>query len=977
MKKNKGSAFRFALAALPLAFLQACSPAATDQAATAGVVKQLGSYQSTEHGVIIQLPQQQTQLLRLEVMSDRIIRVTALPHIKLTAVANSLMVTAKPQGKFTVEQQGEQLLLKTSQLTAVVSLVDGAVHFIDKNGQVTLAEAKREFGPVTKDPVQAAADSYALQQQWNKGTDEGFFGLGQHQNGQVNYAGEHVELTTHNLVISIPLVVSTRNYGVLWDNASITQFGDAKGAQPFFDHFKLFDAKGNPGGLTAEYYDGDKLLLSRIEQGPNYQYLANNNVREFPFPKELGDLKQPRVVWKGSISTDQAGVHKFRLYNSGYAKLSIGGKLLLDRWRMNWNPWYHTTQAEFSPGVAQNIELEWDSQGGYVFLEHNKPLPKDDQYSLSFASESGKAIDYYYIAGDKADDIISGYRSLTGKAVLLPKWVYGFWQSRERYTNQQELVDVVKEYRKRKIPLDNIVLDWSYWPQDAWGSHKFDLKHFPDPKKMVDEVHALNANIMISVWPKFYASTDNYKELDAKGYMLSNNVEKEKNLDWIGPGYLNGFYDPYPKESQQIFWRQIAENLNVLGIDAWWLDASEPDMHSNLNISKRKENMTPLSIGSGTEYFNSYGLANAEGVYLGERQTDPDKRAFILTRSGFAGQQRAGAAIWSGDIVPRWSNLKEQIAAGIGVGLAGMPNWTFDIGGFTPEDKYRWKKDGSAVGHYSGLQPEDQGPWQELNLRWFQFGAFVPIFRSHGQNPYREIYNLADEGSEVYNSLVYYTKLRYQLLPYIYSEAGKMHLTDNTLMRGLVMDFPADKTAINLNDQYMFGPAFLVSPVYEYQARSRALYLPQGADWYDFYSGEKLSGGQHIQAAAPLEKMPLYVKAGSIVPTGEDIQFVNDKPDAPITLNIYTGANGHYSLYNDDGRSYDYEKGKYSTVELSYDDAKGTLTIGKRQGEFNGMQQKISMNIRWIGAADGMAKSLTGPIAQSIEYVGEELVVRK
>ena len=976
MRLHKGLALRLALMALPLTWLTACSEPATTTASEVAV-KQLGSFQPTEHGVLIQLPQQHTQLLRLEVMSERIIRVTALPHNQLSAVGKSLVVTAQPQGQFTVEQQGEQLLLKTSQLTAVASLLDGAVHFIDKQGQITLAETKREFGPVTQDPVQAAADSYALQQQWNKNTDEGFFGLGQHQNGQVNYAGEHVELTTHNLVISIPLVVSTRNYGVLWDNASITQFGDAKGAQPFFDHFQLFDASGNPGGLTAEYYDGDKLIFSRIEQGPNYQYLANNNVREFPFPKELGELKQPRVIWKGAISTTQAGMHKFRLYNSGYAKLSIGGKLLLDRWRMNWNPWYHRTQAEFSPGVAQNIELEWDSQGGYIFLEHNKPLPKEDQYSLSFASESGKAIDYYYIAGDKADDIISGYRTLTGKAVLLPKWVYGFWQSRERYTNQQQLLDVVKEYRKRKIPLDNIVLDWSYWPEDAWGSHKFDPKHFPDPKKMVDEVHALNANIMISVWPKFYASTDHYKELDAKGYMLSNNVEKEKNLDWIGQGYLNGFYDPYPEESQQIFWRQIAENLNVLGIDAWWLDASEPDMHSNLSIKKRKENMTPLSIGSGTEYFNSYGLANAEGVYVGERQTDPDKRAFILTRSGFAGQQRAGAAIWSGDTVPRWSNLKEQIAAGIGVGLAGMPNWTFDIGGFTPEDKYRWKKDGSAIGHFSGLQPEDQAPWQELNLRWFQFGAFAPIFRSHGQNPYREIYNLADEGSEVYNSLVYYTKLRYQLLPYIYSEAGKMYLNDNTLMRGLVMDFPTDKTAIHLNDQYMFGPAFLVSPVHEYQARSRAVYLPQGADWYDFYSGEKLSGGQHIQAAAPLDKMPLYVKAGSIVPTGEDIQFVNDKPDAPITLNIYTGADGHYSLYNDDGQSYDYEKGHYSTIELRYDDAKGQLTLGKRQGEYKGMQKNISFQIRWIGAADGMAKSLTGPITQTIEYVGEELVVRK
>jgi alpha-D-xyloside xylohydrolase len=976
MRTNKGFALRFALAAIPLAFLQACDSSNNNPTTSTDMVKQWASYQTTEHGVIITPVNQQTKLLRLEVMSDAIIRVTALPHNKLASVADSLIVTAQPTAKFSVEQKGEQLLIKTAEVTAVASLIDASVHFIDKDGKTTLSETLREFAPVTQDPVQAATDSYALRQQWNKGTDEGFFGLGQHQNAQVNYAGENVELTTHNLEISIPMVVSTNNYGVLWDNASITEFGDPKGSHAFYNDFELTDSEGKPGGLTAHYYDGDKLLFSRTEQGPNYQYLAKNNDREFPFPAELGEVAQPRIVWEGSISTDKSGMHKFKMYNSGYGKLSIGGKQLLDRWRMNWNPWYHNTQVEFTAGEPQSIKIEWDSQGGYMFLEHSDPLPSDEQYSLSFASESGKAIDYYYIAGDNADEIISGYRTLTGKAVLLPKWVYGFWQSRERYMNQEELVDVVKEYRKRKIPLDNIVLDWSYWPQDAWGSHKFDKKHFPDPKKMVDEVHDLHANIMISVWPKFYPTTDNYKELDAKGYMLSNNVEKEGNLDWIGPGYLNAFYDPYPEESQQIFWRQIEENLNVLGFDAWWLDASEPDMHSNLSISKRKENMTPLSIGSGTEYFNSYGLANAEGIYKGERKTDGDKRSFILTRSGFAGQQRAGAAIWSGDTVPRWSNMKEQIAAGIGVGLAGMPNWTFDIGGFTPEDKYRYTSKGT-VGHFSGLEDKDVAPWQEINLRWFQFGAFVPIFRSHGQNPYREIYNLADEGSDIYKSLVYYTKLRYQLMPYIYSEAGKMYLKDNTLMRGLVMDFPKDKTAIDINDQYMFGPAFLVSPVYEYEARTRDLYLPKGTSWYDFYNGEVFAGGQHIKAAAPLNRMPLFVRAGSIVPTGVDIQYVNEKPNSPITLNVYTGADGHYTLYNDDGNSYDYEQGQYATIDISYDDASGSLYIGERQGSYSGMPEQQQFIIRWIGSDKKLAKNMTDKSFSTFDYAGKAMVINQ
>ncbi|WP_438862911.1 TIM-barrel domain-containing protein [Neptunicella sp.] len=969
----------FALGLIPLALLQACNSGPEQSTSNITSQKQLGQFEQTDNGIIVTLAESSADKVRLQVISDKIIHVTALPGDDLSVVPDSLMVTAKPDADFKVTQQGEKVLLKTAQISAEVSLLDGTVNFKDAQGKTLLAETDRgHFGPVTEDPIKPDADSFTVRQQWNKGTDEGFFGLGQHQNGQANYAGENVELTTYNLEITIPFVVSTRNYGVLWDNASVTQFGDPEKSKPLNADLVLYDADGNKGGLTANYYDGDKLIFSRVEADPNYQFLANNSVREFPFPKELGEVKNPHVVWEGSIEAKTSGVHKFRMYSSDYAKLSIDGKELLNRWRMNWNPWYHNTEIELTAGQKTPIKIDWQSHGGYFRLLHNDPLPHDEQYSLSFASETGKAIDYYFVAGKDTDDVISGYRQLTGKAVMLPKWVYGFWQSRERYMNQDELVDVVKEYRKREIPLDNIVLDWSYWPQDAWGSHKFDPQHFPDPKKMVDEVHKLNANIMISVWPKFYPTTDNYKELDAKGYMLSKNVEQEHNLDWIGPGYENGFYDPYPQEAQQIFWRQIKENLNVLGFDAWWLDASEPDIHSNLSFRKRKEIMSPLSVGSGAEYFNSYALPNAEGVYKGERQTDPDKRAFILTRSGFGGIQRAGAAIWSGDTVPRWSNLREQIAAGISVGLSGMPNWTFDIGGFTPEDKYRYSADG-IVGHYSGMAKELIPEWQELNLRWFQFGAFVPIFRSHGQNPYREIYNLADEGSEVYDNLVYYTKLRYHLMPYIYSEAIKMNQQDGTLMRGLVMDFPEDKTAINLNDEYMFGPAFLVNPVYEMGARSRDVYLPKGADWYDFNSGKKYQGGQTIKADAPLTQMPLFVKAGSIVPSGPDIQYVYEKLDAPITLNVYTGADGHYTLYNDDGKTYDYEQGELSAIPIHYDDATGTLTIDERQGTYEGMVQQRTFHIHWFDgnkSADRPSK-LDVTAQQSVVYHGSKLIISR
>lgn len=971
-----------ALGIIPLALLQACGDGSTTNEQLSAATQALASVKQLPSGIVVSLPNSiegEAKNIRLQVVSDNIIHVTSIAHDNFDSVVGSLMVldeAENPSAPFELVKQTDQVLVKTSQVTAQVSLIDGKVSFKNAQGETVLSEAARSFSEVTEDPITPDADSYAVRQQWNKGTDEGFFGLGQHQNNQVNYAGENVELTTFNLEITIPFIVSTRNYGVLWNNASVTNYGDPEKSHALSEDFTLYDADGNKGGLTAKYYDGDKLILTRVDKDVDYQFYSNNTNYLNPFPEELADVKSPRVVWEGHIVPKTTGTHKFRMYSSGYAKLNIGGEDLLDRWRMGWNPWYHNTQVEMTAGEKTSIAIDWDSQGGFFNLLHNDPLPHEDQYSLSFASESGKAIDYYFVTGENADEIIAGYRQLTGKSVMLPKWVYGFWQSRERYMNQDELVDVVKEYRKREIPIDNIVLDWSYWPENAWGSHDFDKKSFPDPKKMVDEVHALNTNIMISVWPKFYPTTDNYKELAEKGYMLSANVDIEKNVDWIGKGYLNGFYDPYPEEAQQIFWRQLKEKINVHGFDAWWLDASEPDIHSNLTFRKRKEIMSPLSVGSGAEFFNSYALPNAEGVYKGERETDGHKRSFILTRSGFGGIQRTGAAIWSGDTVPRWTNLKEQIGAGIGVGLAGMPNWTFDIGGFTPEDHYRTTSKG-FVGHFSGLEDKDVANWQELNLRWFQFGAFVPMFRSHGQNPYREIFNIADEDSDVYNSMVYYTKLRYRLMPYIYSEAGKMYHEDGTLMRGLVMDFPTDKTAINLDDQYMFGPAFLVNPVHEFKARTRSVYLPEGTTWYDFYTGKTFNGGQTIDANAPLIHMPLFVKAGSIVPTSGEKQHVYDNLDAPITLNIYTGADGQYTLYNDDGKSYDYEQGKFTNIDINYNDASGTVTIGERQGAFDSMVKARTFNIRFISGESKDAANFDAKPAQSVQYTGKAITVKR
>ena len=968
-----------------LALLQACSKNGNETNPTTSAetvqVQSLAQVERVADGVILTLADGPAKKVRLQVMADNIIRVTAVPGESFAVVPPSIQVVAQPTTNlpFTTDQQGNNLILKTDAMTAEVSLSNGVITFRDAAGNLLLQEENRgTFSPVIGDPDDVDADSFAIRQEFNRNTDEGFFGLGQHQNGQVNYAGENVELTTYNLVISIPYVVSSRNYGVLWDNNSITRFGNPQEAQPLNASLTLYDADGKEGGLTVRYFVGDELKLTRVEADFDHQFLRQGSNLENPFPAEVADAYKNntlRVELEGSIEASTSGKHQFKMYSSGYATLAFDGETVLERWRMNWNPWYHDHYMEMNAGEKKSIRVDWKPDGGYFHLRHLDAQSDEQQNQLSLASETGKAIDYYVVVGDNKDEVIAGYRHLTGKSVMLPKWAYGFWQSRERYKSSDEIITNLKEYRDRKIPIDNIVLDWSYWPEDAWGSHDFDKQFFPDPKKLVDQVHDMNAQIMISVWPKFYPTTENYKELNAKGFMFNRNIEEE-NLDWIGKGYLNAFYDPFTPEATAIFWRQIKDKINVHGFDAWWLDAVEPDIHSNLSFTKRKELMTPNALGNGAEVFNAYAVPHAEGVYHGERNTDGDKRSFILTRSGFGGIQRTGAAIWSGDIVSRWSDMKDQIAAGIGVNLAGVTNWTFDIGGFTPENRFRGSKKG-FVGSWKDLDKEQVEEWQELNARWYQFGAFVPLYRSHGQNPYREIFNIADQGSETYESMVWYTKLRYRLMPYIYTLAGDTFHRDGTIMRGLVMDFPDDKKAWDINTQYMFGPAFLVNPVVEFKARSREVYLPTGTSWYDFYTGEKHEGGQTIDAAAPYSRIPLFVKAGSIVPTGPAIQYTDEGLNAPLTLNVYTGADGTFEIYEDDGRSYDYEKGQWSRIPVSYDEAKGELTIGDRIGGFEEMAEKRSISVRWISGPTKDAANFDAKPAETLEYSGKAITVKR
>ncbi len=942
-----------------------------------------GSFDKTATGIVVHPDKGAAKAMTLEVIAPSIIHVLAVDDPAREQI-QSLMAVATPQGPFTVRavtvgkgKKGRKaVVIDAGKASARVMLDSGLVTFFNDKGQAVLTENSAAITPVTIE-----GKSYvATKAQFNPGTTEAFYGLGQHQNGQMNYNGEDVLLSQHNMDVAVPFVVSDKNYGVLWDNDSITRFGDPKPYGLISRDLKVTGEGGKPG-LTAKYYVDGQLVLTRQEDDIRYQYLkdvAANWPTTPALSAEATKGKTVKVVWDASLTSDVTGVHKMQLYSSDYADLTIDDKKVMDVWRQGWNPWYHNFEQNFSKGKPVKLHLEWTPSGGMVAITHNNPLPAADRHSLTFSSEAGTGLNYYFIGGDNIDNVIAGYRTVTGQAPMMPKWAYGFWQSRQRYKTQDEVIDAVKTYRANGWPLDNIVQDWFYWPEDQWGSHQFDKERYPDPKGMVDAVHKEHAHIMISIWGKFYANTDNYKAFEKKGYMFTQNV-KDGALDWVGKGYLNSHYSPYNQEARDMYYRQLHDTLVVKGFDAWWMDNTEPDVRSNTSPADFASLITPTQMGPGAVVHNPYALMNTEAMYDGLKKDQPDTRQFILTRSGFAGIQRNAAAVWSGDTVGRWNNLLDQISAGVNFSMSGIPNWTHDIGGYAQETRYQGgdpagaSQENRVIGSY--VKPEDLKEWRELNTRWFQFGAFSPLFRSHGEVVKREINEISPEGSEMRDTLVWYDKLRYRLMPYIYATASDTYFNSGTIMRGLVMDF-TDPKVKNLNDEYLFGRAFLVAPVVEYKARSRSVYLPAGADWYDFFSGAKLRGGQAVDASAPLSQMPLYVRAGAVVPMGPVTQYVDEKPDAPLTVTVYTGADGTFSLYEDDGVSNGYTRGEFTRIPLSYNDKTGELTIGARSGAYKGMIDKRTFRIRFITPGTPTAPGFDD-FTTEIAYSGAAVVIKR
>jgi len=921
-------------------------------------------YERTDNGVIIRLDDDSFrpgQAVRLIVVNERIIRVSSVPFGEFPETT-SLMAVERPDAnmEFTIEKGAGHVTLSTSLLSAEVSLLTGAVSFTDNDGTLFLTE--KEDGGRSFMPVMAMGEKgYTIRQQFESYPDEAIYGLGANQTSFMNLKGKDADLFQYNTLAVVPFIISNRNYGILWDNNSRTKYGDIRDWNEL-SSLKLYDSQGAENGLTATYADrktGKQVFTTRNEREISYQFIPD--LAGFPEGFNPGEGK---VTWEGAFETDTTGVFKFMFNSAGYARLWIDGRLLFDRWRQCWNASASYFTLNLEQGRRYPLKIEWIPDGGesYIALRYLTPLDDDEQQRISFWSEVADQIDYYFISGENMDEVISGYRTVTGKAPVMPEWAMGFWQSRQRYTNQEELLDVAREYRKRNIPFDNIVLDWQYWPADKWGDHQFDVTRFPDPDGMIRTLHDdLNARIMISVWPKYYVGTENYEAMKSKGYLYMRNVEMERR-DWIG--YLSTFYDAFNADARTAFWNQINIALYSRGIDAWWLDATEPDITSNLPMEERKAMMNPTALGSADRYFNAYSLVQAQGVYEGQRATDPENRVFILTRSAFAGLQRYSAANWSGDIAARWHDMAAQIPCGLNMSMSGIPWWTMDIGGFSVESRYH------------NPSPADLDEWRELMTRWHQYGAFVPLFRSHGEFPFREIYNTAPDNHIAYKTMIEYNRLRYRLMPYIYSLAGQAWLNDYTIMRGLTMDFSLDTEVFDIADQYMFGPSLMVNPVTEYKVRSRKVYLPSAYGWYDVRTGRHYAGGTVVEADAPYEWMPLFAREGSLIPTGPDIQYTGEKEADPLTLWVYAGADGAFELYEDEGDNYNYEDGAYTLIPLTWNEAERTLTIGKREGEYRGMLHERTINVIMVSENRAVKLDFGRPPDKSVKYSGEEIKVR-
>lgn len=949
----------------------------------------------------VQLKQHQNygpSQIRLQVVGDRIIRVQATAEQSFRSKQSLIIVPQNSKAQYKVEEQGDDLIITTAAMRAVLNEATGQITFYDLKNQVLLkevAQGGKTFKPFTVPDREIGVDIAKVPEAQKHGwswcalfdspDNEAFYGLGQHQSEELNMKGKNEDLFQYNTKVSVPFVISNKNYGILWDSYSYSRWGNPDDYLQLNRAFKLYDKDGKEGQLTGTYVDKNGQKIVRGEDSIYFEY-AMPETSEICNKTDKGGIQNlpkgfalngSKVVYEGYVEAPTSSFYQFILYYAGYMKIYIDGKLVVpERWRTAWNPNSYKFETAIQKGKKTPIRIEWQPDGdvSYCGLRVAAPRSEAEKKQLSIWSEMSPDMDYYFIAGKNMDEVISGYRTLTGKAPVYPKWVLGFWQSRERYQSSKDIEENMKKFRDLKIPVDNIVQDWNYWKLDSWGSHEFESARYPNPQAMLDSVHALHGRFMISVWPKFYDTVKNYKELDAKGWMYHQAI-KDDIHDWLG--FRGSFYDAYDAGARKMFWRQMDENLYTkykFGIDAWWMDASEPNVRDCTPMWYRKALSGPTALGTATEYFNAYSIVNADAIYNGQRSVNPNQRVFLLTRSGFAGEQRYSTATWSGDIATRWEDMRAQMTAGLNYSMAGLPFWGMDQGGFCVENRYV-----AAQQEFdnTGKENADLKEWRELQARWNQFGCFVPLYRAHGQWPLREVWNIAPADHPAYKTIVAYDKLRYRLMPYLYSMAGMVHLKDYTMMRGLVMDFNGDEKVLDIKDQWMFGSALMACPVGEYQKYSREVYLPKQKGWYDFYTGAYHAGGQTIVADAPYDKIPVFIPEGAILPIGPEMQWSDEKKPELIDLYVYAGKDGSYTLYEDEGTNYNYEKGKYAVIDFKYDDARKQVTIGARKGSFDGMLQKRRFNIILVDQKKQQGVNLAkSPKGKVVKYAGQAVTVK-
>ena len=885
-----------------------------------------GNGGSSGDGPILSVP---GGTLKIGVCTDNIIRVAYAKDAAFftrTTLATSPKKCTTPT--FTTTTSGTLTKVATAKLTAQVDSTTGVVTFLNPTGQTILAEKAGGGRTITAATVQSESTSN-VRQEWEPNADESLYGLGQHQHGLINIKGTDLDLHQYNTEVVIPYLVSSRGYGILWDNTSFSKFGDLAPATPLPGVTGLYAATGESGDVTPG---------------------------------------SGTVDWSGMVTPTVTGDYTFRTFSSGNIQLRVNNQLVVDHWRQGWLPNEDIAHVRLTAGQAVPVRLQWTSDiaVNIVRLLWKAPVAAP---TTSLWSQVADGIDYYFVYGPELDDVVAGYRRLTGEAPMMPAWAYGFWQCRERYKTAQEISDVLKGYRDRGAPIDNIVQDWQYWLPDQWGSHQFDASRFPDPAAWITSLHnTYHARLMVSVWPKFYTSTANYTALNAKNFVYKLNVTEQKK-DFVG--YVFTFYDAFNPDARAMYWSQMNTQLFSKGVDAWWMDATEPDIvegpftSATTQITTTQTHMNPTALGSGARMLNAFSLVNSQGVFEGQRAAAPNQRVFMLTRNGFAGQQRYAAATWSGDISSTWTAFRKQIPAGLGFSVSGMPYWTLDSGGFAVPTKFQL-----AAGGTPGSE------WNELNARWFEYATFLPLMRVHGQAPLREMWQFGGDTSDAYLAQLKFDKLRYRMMPYIYSLAGAVTQRAGTILRPLVMDFRADTTAREISDQYMFGPAFLVSPVTTYMARTRSLYLPTTpGGWYLFWTGAAVAGGATVTAPAPFDAMPVHVRAGSIVPLGPDLQYTNEKPADPLTVYVYAGADGAFTLYEDQGTTNDYEKNAFSQIELRWADASKTLSIGARAGSFTGMLSTRTIQVIRVTPTKAVGYPATATPDKTVTYTGTAMDV--